>query len=367
MSVIIKAFNEEKNIVAAIESSLAAVAEVGGEVILADSHSTDRTVELASLYPVRVVQLVNAHERCCGIGPQLGYQHSRGEYVYLLDGDMRMMQGFLPHALTFLAQHPEAAGVGGRVVELNTESMEYRERGLRAAAHLSPGEVDRLDSGGLYRRRAIEECGYFSDRNLHSYEEFDLAARLRSLAWKLWRIPMDAVTHPGHDIPPYQLLLRRWRTRYAFGLGELVGAAAGQPHMRLVWRGMRELRIYLGVLAWWLVLSGPVLAVGRARASPRFALAAAPCCSWRGGKIRPAPRTPWCHGASPPPAWCADCCGGAAPRERIQAASCTSRPRPWNHATSPTAWPAAPGAAATSTSPAPGRRSAAACTKWPTT
>ena len=48
VSVIIKAFNEEKNICAAIESSLAAVAEMGGEVILADSHSTDRTVELAS-------------------------------------------------------------------------------------------------------------------------------------------------------------------------------------------------------------------------------------------------------------------------------------------------------------------------------
>ncbi|NPC57284.1 glycosyltransferase family 2 protein [Caenimonas soli] len=254
VSVIIKAYNEEKNICAAIESSLAAVAEVGGEVILADGHSTDRTVELASQYPIRVVQLLNGSERCCGVGPQLGYQHSRGEYVYLLDGDMRMVRGFLPDALSFLAQHPEAAGVGGRLVELNTESLEYRERGLRAAAHLSPGEVDRLDGGGLYRRRAIEECGYVSDRNLHSYEEFDLAARLRSLGWKLWRIPVDVATHYGHDIPPYQLLLRRWRSRYAFGLGELLGAAAGQRHMRLVWRDLRELRIYLGVLVWWAVL-----------------------------------------------------------------------------------------------------------------
>lgn len=254
VSVIIKAYNEEKNICAAIESSLAAVAEVGGEVILADSLSTDCTVELASQYPVRVVQLVNAHERCCGVGPQLGYQHSRGEYVYLLDGDMQMVPGFLEDALSFLAQHPEAGGVGGRVVELNTESLEYRERGLRAAPHLSPGEVDRLDGGGLYRRRAIDECGYVSDRNLHSYEEFDLAARLRARGWKLWRIPVDAVTHYGHDIPPYQLLMRRWRSRYTFGLGELVGGAAGRPHMRLVWRDLRELRIYLGMLAWWAVL-----------------------------------------------------------------------------------------------------------------
>jgi GT2 family glycosyltransferase len=254
VSVIIKAFNEEKNICAALESSLAAVSEVGGEVILADSHSTDRTVELASRYPVRVIQLVNPEERCCGVGPQLGYQHSRGEYVYIMDGDMQMLKGFLRQALAFLAQHPEAAGVGGRLVELNNESLEYRERGLRNAAHLSPGEVDRLDGGGLYRRLAVEEAGYLSDRNLHSYEEFDLAVRLRSLGWKLWRIPVDSVTHYGHDAPPYQLLKRRWRTRYTQGLGELVRSAFGRPQMRLVLRGMRELRIYSAVLAWWAVL-----------------------------------------------------------------------------------------------------------------
>lgn len=252
--VIIKAFNEEKNIAAAIETSLAAVAEVGGEVILADSNSTDRTVEVASLYPIRIVQLVNAQDRCCGVGPQLGYQHSRGEYLYILDGDMRMVRGFLRAALSFLAQHPEAAGVGGRLVELNRDSLEYRERALRNPAHLAPGEVDRLDGGGLYRRLAIEEAGYLSDRNLHSYEEFDLAVRLRSLGWKLWRIPVEAVTHRGHDAPPYELLKRRWRSRYVQGLGELVRSAAGQPRMRLVLRGLRELRIYVAVLAWWAVL-----------------------------------------------------------------------------------------------------------------
>jgi glycosyltransferase involved in cell wall biosynthesis len=254
VTIVIKAFNEEKNIGAAIESSLAAVAEVGGEVVLADSYSTDRTVEQASRYPIRIVQLAHAHERCCGVGPQLGYQHSLGEYVYILDGDMRMLRGFLTPALAFLARHPEAAGVGGRVVELNHKTLEYRERSLRASPHRSPGEVDRLDGGGLYRRSAIEESGYFSDRNLHSYEEFDLAVRLRALGWKLWRLPVDAATHYGHEASPYQLLMRRWRTGYVCGLGELMRAAAGQPRMRLVLRGMRELRIYSAVLAWWLVL-----------------------------------------------------------------------------------------------------------------
>ena len=254
VSIVIKALNEEQRIVAAVQSALAAVQAVGGEVVLADSCSTDRTVALASGYPIRIVQLADAAERCCGIGPQLGYQHSRGEFVYILDGDMQMLPGFLPAALEFMRTHPEAAGVGGRVVEMNTSSLEYLARVERGTAHMQAGEVDRLDMGGLYRRAAVEQAGYFSDRNLHSYEEFDLAVRLRARGWTLHRMAIDAVRHHGHDAPPYQLLMRRWRSRYICGLGEVLRAARGQPHLRLVLTGVRELRIYVAVLLWWLVL-----------------------------------------------------------------------------------------------------------------
>lgn len=254
VSIIIKSLNEEKRISAAIESALHAVLRVGGEVILADSCSTDKTIELALAYPIRIVKLANAKDRCCGVGPQLGYQHSHGEFVYLLDGDMQMLEGFLEVALDFMRAHPDIAGVGGRLVELNTESLEYIARSAQARAHVKPGAVDRLDGGGLYRRTAIEAAGYFSDRNLHSYEEFDLAIRLRSLGWKLWRIPLDVVHHRGHDSPPYRLLMRRWETRYLWGLGELIRASAGQLRLKMVLQGLRELWIYLGILGWWALL-----------------------------------------------------------------------------------------------------------------
>lgn len=254
VSVIIKSLNEEKRIVAAIESALLAVSRVGGEVVLADSCSTDRTVELALAYPIRIVQLAHADERRCGIGPQLGYQHSRGEFVYILDGDMLMLEDFLSHALDFLRAHPGIAGVGGHVVEQNKTSLEYIARGDRVLAHMQPGSVDRLDGGGLYRRSAIDASGYFSDRNLHSYEEFDLAVRLRSLGWGLWRLPINAAQHFGHDAPPYRLLMRRWQTDHLCGLGELLRTSAGEPRFHLVFRGIRELRLYLGVIGWWAVL-----------------------------------------------------------------------------------------------------------------
>jgi glycosyltransferase involved in cell wall biosynthesis len=44
VSIIIKAFNEERHIASCIESALAALDGMAGEVILADGASTDRTV-----------------------------------------------------------------------------------------------------------------------------------------------------------------------------------------------------------------------------------------------------------------------------------------------------------------------------------
>jgi GT2 family glycosyltransferase len=274
VSVIIKAFNERAGISRAVDSALAAVAMVGGEVVLADSASTDGTPQEAARFPIRIVQLAHPDERCCGIGPQIGYAYAKGEYVYLMDGDMVLEPGFLPRALAFLAQHPEVAGVGGRVVERHLESLEFRERHERAQrseAHRAPGPVDRLDGGGLYRRVAIEEVGYLSDRNLHSYEEFDLAVRLRARGWRLWRLPCDAVAHQGHQAPALRLLWRRWTSGYACGIGELVRAAAGRPWWRLVLRDLRELRLYAAVWGWWITLGLVLLAAAwDARAVPPF-------------------------------------------------------------------------------------------------
>jgi len=254
VSIIIKTLNEEEKIATAIESALQAVKMVGGEVILADSLSTDKTVEIAQKYPIKIIQLINPNERCCGIGPQLGYQYAQGEFVYILDGDMQMLDSFLPKAVEFMQQNPKAAGVGGKVIEMNTDSLEFQARVERASNHMQSGEVDRLDMGGLYRKTSVESVGYFSDRNLHSYEELDLAVRLRAQGWKLYRIDTDAVRHWGHDAPPYQLLMKRWKSGYINGLGEIIRAAFGKPHLKLILKDVKELRIYLAVIGWWLPL-----------------------------------------------------------------------------------------------------------------
>lgn len=254
----IKALNEEKHIEAALRSALVAAAPHGGTVVLADSGSRDGTVAIAQALPVRVVQLADAADRSCGAGAQLAWQGAEGagEWFCLIDGDMTLQPGFVDAAIAYLRDHPDVAGVGGAVEERNLETEEFRIRNAAMAyeAHRRPGLVDRLDGGGVYRRAAIEQVGYFSDRNLRSFEEFDLAVRLAARGWKLARIAVPAVAHFGHTGSGYRLLWRRLTSGQLSGAGEVLRGAIGQAHLPLVLRRLGHVRRSAGIVAWWVAL-----------------------------------------------------------------------------------------------------------------
>ena len=256
VSVVIKALNEERHVEAAIVSALAAVAALGGEVILADSGSTDRTVEIARKFPIAVVQLKNHGERRCGVGPQLGFQHARGEFVYILDGDMELDPSFLATAVAVMEADPRLGGVGGLVEEVNDANYQFRGRKRRAAERI-PGHCEWLDMGGLYRASALRQVHYFSNRNLHAFEEMDLGLRLGAAGWCLRRIATPAVKHYGREESNWALLVRRWRTHYLDGAGELLRGAVGTPYFLRVARA--QVHLFVGLLVWLGLAAGLLL------------------------------------------------------------------------------------------------------------
>lgn len=263
VSIVIKALNEERHIASAIESALAAIDEVGGEVILADSASTDRTVEIARRYPIKIVQMNDVRDRSCGAGAQLGFQHSRGRYVCLMDGDMTLRTGFLPAAIRHLEENGTLAGVGGIIVESATGNREFEQRARRDEPDRRPGAVTRLDCGGLYRRAAVEALGYFTDRNVHGGEEGELGARLRVAGWALERIDVPAIDHRGHSGSPYRLLVRRITSRIGWGCGETVRASLGRGYFRQLIENNGTFKLVMLVFGWWMAILAALLLIPR--------------------------------------------------------------------------------------------------------
>jgi GT2 family glycosyltransferase len=253
VSIVIKVLNEEPNIRRAIESSIAAVAGHDGEVIVADSVSTDQTIQIAKEFPTSIVQLELASERCCGIGPQLGYQHSSGEYVYILDGDMELKAPFLERAIDILDREPAVAGVGGYIHEMRAENLEVQGRIKRFSRMRTKDllDVDCLNGGGLYRRSAIMDVGYLSDRNLHAFEEYDLGARLRVKGWRLVRLEDKAVDHFSYAVGTWQLLWHRLRSGRFLSSGELLRAAIDGHYVKQVMREVRMVSLAIGVWLYW--------------------------------------------------------------------------------------------------------------------
>jgi glycosyltransferase involved in cell wall biosynthesis len=86
VSAVIPCLNEELTLGLCIEKALLSFAELGveGEVVVADNGSTDRSVEIALQFGVRVV-----HERRKGYGAALyrGITESRGEIIVMADAD----------------------------------------------------------------------------------------------------------------------------------------------------------------------------------------------------------------------------------------------------------------------------------------
>lgn len=253
LSIIVKARNEAADIAKCIESALAAVQCVGGEVVLADGCSTDATIEIAKAYPIRIVQLAVPSQACCGIGPELGFQHANGEFIYLLDGDMVVDPEFVESAIRLLEKDETLAGVGGYIREMRASNFEFKRRSQRLETLKAAGarETESLSGGGLYRRAALVDVGYMSDRNLHALEEYDLGTRLRKSGWRLIALPERSADHYSYDLGTFELLRHRIRGGNFLSQGELLRAAWESGYLGQALSELRAFRFSFAVIAYW--------------------------------------------------------------------------------------------------------------------
>jgi glycosyltransferase involved in cell wall biosynthesis len=189
VSVVIIARNEEQAIGQCLESVIAVTKDFASEILFVDSASTDRTVDIARQYAVPIVRFEPGSMFSPSAGRWLGTRFTRGEYLFFVDGDMMVVDGWLTHAFDVL-RDPHLAGVGGRLFWVEPGEAIHMNR----KDDLPLGLVRGLGGAGVYRRDVLESFGGFNPF-LRGEEERELAYRLAVGGYSVVRVDVPMAIH----------------------------------------------------------------------------------------------------------------------------------------------------------------------------
>jgi glycosyltransferase involved in cell wall biosynthesis len=217
----------------------------GGEILLVDSASTDRTADIALEHGCRVLAVKKASRICPSAMRFLGASRTRSRYILFLDGDCELEPDFLPPAIAMLEENPSLAVVaGGRRDFYRTKSgFVPAPRDYYATTDRSGG----IKYGGnaLYRRSALETAGSF-DPFLRSKEEQDLAQRIQAAGYDIKVLPIPMIRHMTVPRESARRLLRSLQHGFYIGRGQAMRKFIARRGFKAAFHGLGKVFITLG-------------------------------------------------------------------------------------------------------------------------
>ena len=206
ISVVITSYNQKEFLIETIESALNQTLKPY-EIIIADDHSTDGSVELIEQYTKQYPDLIKPifHEKNLGIAKNRNsaFRKATGDFVSWINGDDRLLPRKLELELKTYLNNPKAKWIYSQVYSTDSEGrrMNIRFRGkYRTNAYSFGDVVTRIGIDPTYHlidRSILDEVDLF-DENLESYEDWDFVIRLaKSYDFAYCPIPLSEYRQHG--------------------------------------------------------------------------------------------------------------------------------------------------------------------------
>jgi glycosyltransferase involved in cell wall biosynthesis len=225
LSIVIIARNEEETLSRALPILVDEARAANAEIVYVDSASSDGTMDLIRRYPVTTVRLEASPLLCPSAGRYMGNLHSRGTFVYFLDGDMIPIPGWIKQGLAHFQDRPTLGGVIGRIYFILPGEGLNRNH----PDDFPTGNVRGMGLSGIYRKELFDRIGTFHP-HARGEEEVELGYRIIQAGYTLERHDQAMAYHLDKVKAKAQF---DQKAKYFVGTGQVLRRSFGTE---LFWR-----------------------------------------------------------------------------------------------------------------------------------
>ena len=224
LSVIIVNYNVKHFLEQCLHSVQKATKNIAAEIFVVDNNSVDGSAELLREKFPNILLIENKENLGFSKANNQAIQQSKGRYVLLLNPDTVVEEDTFEKVIAFMDQHPEAGGLGVKMIDGKGIFLPESKRGLPTPwvafykifglsrlfprskvfgryhlSFLNENEVHEVDvlAGAfmLLRREALDKVGLLDETFFMYGEDIDLSYRIQESGYRNYYFPETTIIH----------------------------------------------------------------------------------------------------------------------------------------------------------------------------